>query len=67
VGPQQARQALWMESEASGCTRHKKSKAKKTRGIKEDRTQRADAIRLEGCSGLPETKVFLLMSLRRKS
>jgi len=61
VGPQQARRTLWKESEASGCTRRKKSKAKKAREIGEDRTQRADAIRPEAGSVCPEKKVFLLM------
>ena len=36
--------------------------AKKAREIREDRTQRADAIRPEAGSVRPEKKVFLLMS-----
>jgi len=61
VGPQQARRTLWRESGASRCTRRKKCKAKKAREIREDWTQRADAIRPEAGSVRPEKKVFLLM------
>ena len=63
MGLQQVRQTQWRESGASACSRGKKCKAKKAQEIREDRTQRADAIRPEAGSVRPEKQVFLMMKL----
>ena len=54
VGPQQGGRTLWRESGVSGCTRRKKLKDKKAQEIREDRTQRADAMPPEAGSVPPE-------------
>jgi len=61
VGPENAHRTLWRESGASGCTRHKRRKAKKVQEMREDLTQRADAIRPEAGSVHSEKKLFLVM------
>jgi len=63
VGSEGARRTLGKKGGASGRTRRKRSKAKRTQEIRKDRRQRADWLRLDAGSILLVKKDFLLMEL----